>query len=202
MAIGWSLIRAEINSKLQIDDFFNSTMGANTSVRMQTFEEQQMRLAMGNAPKSQTAFVSSPTKQTPGASAYNPIVSQNCLTKSKVAPPKPKRKSLKDIRKSLYSQEKESDEDEEMSQSPAPQSNGFSMPGGSMFPFTPLMAPRPIRSFDGLPASDANHFLRAYERMTTGMSAEMKKNGFSQHLEGPAADWFDVIETRLKAEND
>jgi len=65
-----------------------------------------------------------------------------------------------------------------------------------------MMTPRPIRPFDGLPASDGNHFFRAYDQMTTGMSAEIKIYGFNLHLEEPTADWFGVTGVRLKAEND
>jgi len=50
------------------------------------------------------------------------------------------------------------------------------MPTGTIFPFTTMMTPRPIRPFDGLPVSDGNHFLRAYEQMTTGISADIKMN--------------------------
>jgi len=71
--------------------------------------------------------------------------------------------------------------------------NQFSMPTGTMFPFTTMMTPRRIRPFNGLLASDGNLFLKAYEQITTGMSDEIKYNGFSQHLEGPAADWFGLM---------
>jgi len=186
-AIGWCLIRAEINNATRVENFLSQTL--NTTARERVFQQQRQELlnppstSPSTTQRVHTAEPASNVKATTTKINNNPF----------------RRSNVMEWRKTMFLSKKDPDDDIIINKSLATTSAIHLSPG---IPPYSLLSGRPVRSFDGIPASDAGNFMRSYERYTAGMSQEYKKLNFGQYLEGAAQDWFDALECKLKQEEE
>jgi len=93
----------------------------------------------------------------------------------------------------------ESSSDEEPEPRPDPRAptdrTPFSQDRGLMVMTVPI---KDVPTFSNIKGDDPRVFISKYERLSSSWSNRARVRDFAQYLEGPAADWFSVLEKDLK----